>query len=143
MGGRVFEPDAVVLATGGLVGGGIEFGEGFRETAVGAPVFLGLRKPCARVRRCRRYRAQDRGMDPLPLFAPETAGAFSAASAGVRIDEHDRVVGPDGHTAMHPWLFAAGAVVWGAQGYEDPGLCDVLHAGERAGVRAGEYVRQA
>lgn len=141
VGERVFEPDAVVLATGGLVGGGIEFATGFRETAVDAPVFIGSPKSVRAGAKLPALRSADRGMDPLPLFSPDTAGVSSAASAGVRVDAHDRVIGPDGQSALHKWLFAAGAVVWGAQAYEDPGLCDVLRAGERAGARAAEYVK--
>ena len=89
-----YAADTVVLATGGLVGKGLDSDrEGVRE-----PV-LDLHVPQPESR--------------YDWFVDDAFGDQPYARFGVRIDEHGRPTGPDGDPE-HPNVFAAGSVVGGA-----------------------------
>jgi anaerobic glycerol-3-phosphate dehydrogenase len=136
-GEQVFEARAVVLATGGLASGGLRFEAMMKEPCAGAPVWLsredgGMVLPAP---------SADRGMDPAPLFAPDAHGHVAALGAGVRLTVDGRVAGPDGRSALHPWLFAAGAVVAGGRAPYGFPLAGALAAGHVAGTRAAAFLR--
>lgn len=135
-GGREWHARAVVLATGGLVSGGLVFERMFVEPCAGAPVWLpahGTKDATLPLL------SAARGMDPSPLFTPDAEGQVEALRAGVRLDPKGRVAGPDGASALYPWLFAAGDVVCRAHGPCRQGLADALSSGARAGTRAARY----
>jgi hypothetical protein len=135
-GERILSARAVVLATGGLAAGGLAFDGAFSESCAGAPVWLsrgaGTVLPTP---------ASDRGMDPMPLFAPDAHGRVAALSAGLVRTPDGRVAGPDGRTPFAPWLFAAGAVLAGGSALYGPPLADALTSGYEAGTRAAAWLR--
>ena len=123
--GRAVRARAVVLATGGLVGGGLAFGTSLRETAVGAAVWTRDR------RRVLVDGGSARGADPAEWFDEHTG---RARGAGVRVDASSRVVGADGATPWATWLFAAGEVCSG----HGEGMADAIAEGARAGRFAAQ-----
>ncbi|MHB1846935.1 MAG: FAD-binding protein, partial [Deltaproteobacteria bacterium] len=97
-GDTLLEFDRAVLATGRFVGGGIRRGDRFVEPLCGLPIWDG-RGPL--------------DQQPIDTVVGEGPGIGAAAfRAGVRIDEHCRPFDADGRCV--PWLFAAGAVIGGA-----------------------------
>ena len=113
---------AVVLATGGLAGGGIVFDRALREVTANVPVWT-------RTRACvSAPSGASRGADPTAWFAEG-----SPDGVGVRLDASQRVIDADGATAVARWLFAAGDVTVTPAG---AGLLDALAAGRRAGEAA-------
>jgi anaerobic glycerol-3-phosphate dehydrogenase len=129
---------AMVLATGGLVGGGVQFDGVFSEPCAGAPVWL---RPTGRQSIVLAARNAERGMDPQPLFSPDAVGDTDASNAGVRVTLDWRVVGGDGQEALALALFAAGAVLNGSSAPYGHVLGEALESGYQAGRRAAEYAR--
>jgi anaerobic glycerol-3-phosphate dehydrogenase len=122
--GRLVKARAVVLATGGLAGGGLTFGDSLREAAADAPVWTRDRE------RVLPRPGAARGADPAEWFDEHTG---RARGAGVRVDAGSRVLDADGETALCGWLYAAGEVCSGRGG---DGLADALADGARAGRAA-------
>lgn len=124
--GNFARAKAIVLATGGLAGGGLSFDGGLREVTADAPVWTrnGARvlPPGAAL-----------GADPAQWFA---AGAPSAV--GVRLDGSRRVVDVEGRAPLASWLFAAGEVSTTLVG---EGLVDAVSAGAKAGLEAARHAR--
>jgi glycerol-3-phosphate dehydrogenase subunit B len=116
--------DAAVLATGRFVGGGIARGARTVETLAGLPV--------------------SDGRSPLPdasgsvAMAGEELGAPSSLfRAGVEVDGHLRAI--DSERRPSRWLFAAGAVLAGADGAVDgTGLGFAAFTGWLAGQHAAK-----
>jgi anaerobic glycerol-3-phosphate dehydrogenase len=140
VGATTLRASAVVLATGGLAGGGLRFERGLREPCADAPVWLAREDaPDEAPRDALPVPSSERGADPFPLFAPDAAGRARVMGAGVRVLADGRIAGPDGRSALHPWLFAAGAVISGGRGAAGHALADVLSAGASAGARAARH----
>lgn len=126
--GRLAKVRAVVLATGGLAGGGLVFEGSVREATADAPVWTRDR------RRVLPGGGSVRGADPADWFDEHTG---RAKGAGVRVDGEGRVLDADGETPLGPWLYAAGEV---CAGRGDEGLADAVAAGARAGRAAARAV---
>ncbi|MBL8605493.1 MAG: FAD-binding protein [Myxococcales bacterium] len=120
---------AVVLATGGLVGGGLRFASVLEECTAGLPVWT------ARHERILSATGAARGADPVEWFAPREGRAFGA---GLRLDAAGRVLDADGQTRVAPWLFAAGEVALARDG---DGIAGALASGHRAGAEAARFAR--
>jgi glycine/D-amino acid oxidase-like deaminating enzyme len=138
VGERTLRARAVVLATGGLVGGGLSFEGVFRETCADAPVWF---RPAGRHSMILPAKSAERGMDPQPLFSPDTTGDTEATGAGVRVTRDMRVVGGDGQAALAPSLFAAGDLLTGASAPYGQALAEVIASGHRAGREAAAFAR--
>ncbi len=123
--------DAVVLATGRFVGGGLrEEEEAFGEALLGLPVYddRGRRLDGGPARRHLRRRFGD----PQPLF-----------TAGVRVDGRLRPLGAGGDVAA-PNLVAAGEIVSGFDpALQRTGLGFALLSGRRAGLEAALLASEA
>jgi len=126
--GRLVKTRSVVLATGGLVGGGLVFEETLREAAAGAPVWTRDR------RRVLSRAGAARGADPVEWFDEHTG---RARGAGLRVDPSGRVLDGDGETPLGEWLYAAGEVCNGRGG---DGVADALADGARAGRSAAQAI---
>jgi succinate dehydrogenase/fumarate reductase flavoprotein subunit len=122
--GRLVKARSVVLATGGLVGGGLAFEDSLREATAGGPVWTRDR------RRVLAKAGAARGADPAEWFDEHTG---RARGAGLRVDTNNRVLGPDAETPLGEWLYAAGEVCSGRGG---DGVADALAEGARAGRAA-------
>jgi glycerol-3-phosphate dehydrogenase subunit B len=121
--------DAVVLATGRFVGGGLEAGpDAVREPLVSLPLYDGDGR---RIDGIPAHRSARKGYgNEQPLF-----------SAGVRTDRRLRPLGGQGHP-HHPRLFAAGDLLGGFDpGRERTGLGVALLSGIHAGRAAAESLR--
>ncbi len=116
---------AVVLATGGITGGGLRFGDTLEEATAGAAVWTRLRE------RVLVRAGSIRGADPMEWFDEHHGKAIGA---GVRVNDSGRVLEPDGETAAAEWLFAAGDVV--ALGRFGDGLAGAIASGAHAGREA-------
>jgi glycine/D-amino acid oxidase-like deaminating enzyme len=117
----------VVLATGGLSGGGLVFDATLREATAGAPVWTRTHVPIPKAT------GAARGADPVRWFGD---GGDRAEAAGVRVGDRCLVLDGDGESPLAPWLFAAGDVTVNREG---DGLADALAAGCRAGMEAARY----
>ena len=122
--GRRAKARSVVLATGGLVGGGLVFDDSLREATLGGPVWTRDR------RRVLARAGSTRGADPAEWFDEHTG---RVRGAGVRVDAAGRVMGADGETPLGEWLYAAGEVCVGRGG---DGVADALADGARVGRSA-------
>lgn len=121
---------AVVLATGGLTGGGLRFDATLTEVTAGAPVWTRTHVAVPGAT------GAARGADPMQWFGD---GGELADAAGVRVGEGGRVLDGDGETPLASWLFAAGDVTVNRPG---DGLADALAAGARAGAAAARHAAQ-
>ncbi len=139
VGHQEWSADAVVLATGGLAGGGIVFDGAFVEPCAHADVWLDEREDTGG--HSLPLRAAERGLDPTPLFEPDADGAIRAMGVGVRVLDDHRVATRDGRAALHSWLFACGAVVRGGSGVYGGGIADALIAGADAGRAAARHAQ--
>jgi anaerobic glycerol-3-phosphate dehydrogenase len=101
-GGERVGADRFVLATGGVVGGGLRLEDGPVEPALGLPVTV----QGARVR----PGAAERGTDPSPLFGRDPHGHQPILTAGVRVDEQMQPVDGPGRVLFSN-LWACGDVV--------------------------------
>lgn len=119
---------AVVLATGGVTGGGVSFGGSVREATAGAPLWL-------RNQRIPANSGAARGEDPSMWFGGEDPAIFRT---GLRCNERAQVVGADGVEVPSPWLFAAGELLRGRAG---GGIAGALATGALAGAEAARFVR--
>lgn len=126
VGGELVRTRAVVLASGGVSGGGVGFGDSVRESVAGAPLWVGRERVLA-------VSGASRGEDPARWFSGEDPAIFRA---GVRVDEARRVLGPDGVEALAPWLFAAGELLRGRAG---GGIAGALATGQLAGAEAARF----
>jgi glycerol-3-phosphate dehydrogenase subunit B len=127
--GRRIEADAVVLATGRFVGGGLEAGaEAVHEPLLALPLYDGDGR---RVDGIPAWRSARKGYgNEQPLF-----------SAGVRTDRRLRPLGSHGRP-HHARLFAAGDLLGGFDpSRERTGLGVALLSGIHAGRAAGEALR--
>lgn len=122
--GRLVHARAVVLATGGLSGGGLVFEGSLREATADAPVWTRDRK------RVLVAGGAARGADPVEWFDEHTG---RARGAGLRVNAEGRVLDADGETPMGEWLYAAGEVSAGRGG---EGVADALAEGARVGRSA-------
>ncbi|HYX91785.1 MAG TPA: FAD-binding protein [Myxococcaceae bacterium] len=119
---EVLRPDAVVLATGKFIGGGVERTHRFTETVLGLPVFSGARE----------LRDEYIG----ELLSENLAADQVAFRAGVQVDGSLRPLDASGRPA-HPRLFAAGAVLTGHDPSSDKtGLGVAIFTGYLAGELA-------
>jgi len=121
--------DAVVLATGRFVGGGLEAGpDAVREPLLGLPLYDGDGR---RIDGIPAYRSARKGYgNEQPLF-----------SAGVRTDRRLRPLGAQGRP-QHPRLFVAGDLLGGFDpARERTGLGVALLSGLHAGRAAAEVLR--
>jgi glycerol-3-phosphate dehydrogenase subunit B len=126
---RRVEADAVVLATGRFVGGGLAAGEGaVRETLLALPLHDGDGR---RIDGIPAHRSARKGYgNEQPLF-----------SAGVRTDRRLRPLGAQGRP-HHARLFAAGDLLGGFDpARERTGLGVALLSGIHAGRAAAEALR--
>jgi len=125
-GTRTVAADAVILASGKFLGGGLEKLRSFRETVFDLPVFLA-------------------GAAAGEVFIEKTVdlhvtGPHPLFAAGVKSDRELRPAGRDG-TAAFANLFAAGAVLAGHNYLRDgTGAGVALATGVRAGRNAAESV---
>lgn len=126
--GRLAKARSVVLATGGLVGGGLVFEESLRDATADAPVWTRDRQ------RVLARAGAARGADPVAWFDEHTG---RARGAGLRVDAAGRVLGADGETPLGEWLYAAGEVCSGRGG---DGVADALADGARAGRSAAQAI---
>ena len=133
-GGRLLRAAAVVLATGGLTGGGLAFDGTLRETTAGAQVWTRGR------RRVPSGTGAQRGADPMAWFG-ETPAAGLVTGAGIRTEVGGRVLDADGESALATWLFAAGDVVAARDPDAAPGVADALAAGMAAGMAAARHAQ--
>jgi anaerobic glycerol-3-phosphate dehydrogenase len=125
--GNTVRARAIVLATGGLTGGGVVFDGALREATAGAPMWTRTRERIAA------RSGAERGADPSAWFADG-----QPRGVGVRVDARRRVLDVDGEAAVAPWLFAAGEV---ATALDGEGLVDALASGARAGAEAARHAR--
>jgi anaerobic glycerol-3-phosphate dehydrogenase len=119
---------AVVLATGGLAGAGVQFGATLREATAGAPLWLGRERVLDAA-------GASRGADPTLWFGEDHARAFEV---GVRTNAQGQVLSLDGATPLSPWLFAAGDL---RSSREGGGVAGALATGALAGAEAARYAR--
>jgi glycerol-3-phosphate dehydrogenase subunit B len=127
--GHRIAADAVVLATGRFVGGGLEAGQGaVREPLASLPLYDGDGR---RIDGIPAHRSARKGYgNPQPLF-----------SAGVRTDRRLRPLGANGRP-HHPRLFAAGDLLGGFDpGRERTGLGVALLSGIHAGRAVADTLR--
>jgi glycerol-3-phosphate dehydrogenase subunit B len=119
---EVLQPDAVVLATGKFIGGGIARDQRFTETVLGLPVFAG---------------ARELGQEYIGELLSESLVADQVAfRAGVHVDGSLRPLEASGRPA-HPRLFAAGSVLTGYDPSSDKtGLGVAIFTGYLAGELA-------
>ena len=127
--GQGIEADAVVLATGRFVGGGVEAGaEVVREPLLALPL----------------YDADGRRIDGIPAWRSARKGYGNEQplfSAGVRTDRRLRPLGSHGRP-HHARLFAAGDLLGGFDpSRERTGLGVALISGIHAGRAAAEALR--
>jgi glycerol-3-phosphate dehydrogenase subunit B len=127
--GRRIEADAVVLATGRFVGGGLEAGaDAVREPLLSLPLYDG----------------DGRRIDGIPAWRSARKGYGNEQplfSAGVRTDRRLRPLGGHGRP-QHPRLFAAGDLLGGFDpSRERTGLGVALLSGIHAGRAAAEALR--
>lgn len=119
---EVIRPDAVVLATGKFIGGGIERDGRFTETVLGLPVFSGATPLAAE------YIGE--------LLSDRMLADQVAFRAGVQVDGSLRPLEHSGRP-VHPRLFAAGAVIGGYDPSSDKtGLGVAIFTGYLAGELA-------
>lgn len=138
-GTNVWYPQAVVVATGSLATGGIEFDKHFVEPITDAPLFETLSNGT----RVLVSGSAERGMDPGPLFAPSFDGSIRAANVGLIVDADGRILSLDTHSPMHSALFALGTLVSGFRnGFLDSSAPD-WKAAERLAVRLIKDLRAA
>ncbi len=126
---------AIVLATGGLVAGGLVFDADLVEPCAGTPVWHDGAGPNARLV----TRSAERGLDPWPLFAPDADGRAAVMRTGVRLGADLQVVATDGARAFAPGLFAAGDLLAGGGAMYGGSLAEALTSGHRAGIAAARY----
>ncbi|MDQ3266836.1 MAG: FAD-binding protein [Myxococcota bacterium] len=120
--GRSVHADAVVLATGKFIGGGIVRERHFFEPLFSLPVFAGAR-----------VLGEEFVGD---LLGDQVVSDHLAFRAGVRVDASLQPVGVDGR-AVSPHLFAAGAVIAGYDPATDKsGLGVAIFTGYLAGEAA-------
>ncbi len=124
--GNTVRARAIVLATGGVAGGGLLFDGSIREATADCPVWT---RKGARVL----PPGAARGAEPVAFFAE---GA--PRGVGVRVDSSRRVVDVEGRAPVASWLFAAGEVTTSLAG---EGLVDALSSGARAGLEAARHAR--
>lgn len=124
--GNTVRAKSIVLATGGIAGGGLAFDGSMREVTADAPVWTRLKERVL-------PSGAALGADPTPWFADG-----SPQGVGVRVDASRRVLDVGGEALIAPWLFAAGEVTTSLAG---EGLTDVLAAGARAGFEAARHAR--
>lgn len=127
--GESVKCSAVVLATGGLTGGGLEFDGTLSETTAGAPVWTRHHE------RVVHTAGALRGADPVEWFGMPDGKSLGA---GLRVDGSSRVLDATAAALFSPWLFAAGALL---VGHGDQGLCDTVETGAAAGRAAARFVR--
>lgn len=127
--GDALSPKTVVLATGGLAGGGLVFDGALTEATAGAPVWTRRRE------RVTPLPGSTRGADPMMWFDEQTGRVHGA---GVRVDGAGRVLDAEGAAPWAPWLFAAGEVCGGPEG---TGLSDALASGLRVGREAARAAK--
>ncbi len=120
---------AVVIATGGIAGGGLSFEDTLVETTAGLPVWTRTHE------RIPERSGAARGADSQAWFAE---GTGRVRGAGVRVDDRGRVLASDGVSPVAPWLFAAGEVTVPRFG---EGIAGALAAGARAGVEAARFAQ--
>lgn len=124
VGAEEVRPDAVVLATGKYIGGGISRAERFCETVFDLPVIAGGR------------RVTDEFIGDL--LAENAVQEHAAFRAGVRVDATLRPLLADGRPA-HERLFAAGSVICGYDPATDKtGLGVAIFTGYLAGEAAAK-----
>ena len=128
--GRLGKARSVVLATGGLVGGGLVFEHSLREATADGPVWTRDRK------RVLTRAGAARGADPAEWFDEHTG---RARGAGLRVDAAGRVLDGDGATPLGEWLYAAGEVCSGRGG---DGVADALAEGARVGRSAAQAIER-
>lgn len=133
--GDTLRARAIVLATGGLVAGGLLFDADLVEPCAGTPVWRDGAGPNAVLV----TRSSDRGLDPWPLFAPDADGRAAVMRAGVRVGGDLQVLAADGARAFAPGLFAAGDLVAGGGAMYGGSLAGALTAGHRAGLAAAQF----
>lgn len=126
--GGLVQARAVVLATGGLPGGGLVFEGSLREATADAPVWTRDRK------RVLAAGGAARGADPSEWFDEHTG---RARGAGLRVNAGSRVLDADGESPIAEWLYGAGEVAVGRGG---EGVADALAEGARAGRAAATAV---
>ena len=126
--GRLVKARAVVVATGGLVGGGLVFDDSLREATADGPVWTRDRQ------RVLARAGAARGADPVEWFDAHTG---RAKGAGLRVDGSGRVLDADGETPLGEWLYAAGEVCSGRGG---DGVADALAEGARVGRSAAQAI---
>ena len=119
---------AVVLATGGLTGGGVQFGDRLREAT--ADLALWHRHTLLPA-----HAGALRGEDPGIWFSDAHPRVLDV---GLRSNERAQLLGPDGVTVAAPWLFGAGEVLRARMG---GGIAGALASGALAGAEAARYVR--
>jgi anaerobic glycerol-3-phosphate dehydrogenase len=113
-GGEELDADAVVLATGKLVGGGVELRGGrMRETLAGLPVYAdGRSAPMP---------SSPEGPDPVLLFGDDPFHRGPGFRYGAGYDAHLRALGPEGRVVSAN-LFVAGALLDGFDPSDGTGL---------------------
>ena len=119
------EPEAVVLATGKFIGGGIEWTDRLQEPIFDLPVFI------------------DGHYDPAPCSRDLLTDRFTSEqrvfAAGLKVDYHLRPLSPDGQV-IYANLMAAGGVLTGYNYLQNGGglgvplvtahLCALMAGGE-------------
>ena len=113
-GGEELNADAVVLATGKLVGGGIELWEGLmREPLAGLPMYAdGRSAPLP---------SSPEGPDPVVLFGDDPFRRGAGYRHGVGYDTRLRALGSEGEVVSEN-LFVAGALLDGFDPADGTGL---------------------
>ncbi len=119
---------AVVLATGGLTGGGVQFGDRLREATADLSLWHHHTLVPGRA-------GAFRGEDPGLWFSETRAPALDV---GLRSNERGQLLGGDGVSVAAPWLFGAGEVLRARVG---GGIAGALASGALAGAEAARYVR--
>jgi len=127
-GGRRLEGDSFVLATGRFIGGGLvheqSTEEGVLEAVARLPVWIGREGPGVRA--------------PGKFMDRAAPGPHPLMSAGLRVDQGLRPLGPGGQPAADN-LFAAGSVVGGYDYITGrDGLGTALITGHLAGLGAAQ-----
>jgi glycerol-3-phosphate dehydrogenase subunit B len=119
-----FEPQAVVLATGRFIGGGLAYEQGFRETVLGLPLWFGGNL------------VSDQTLDDLSVEAFASEQPFM--TVGLRTGEDLRPLDADGHVAYRN-VFAAGALLQGCDYQTGRGG---LGAALLSGYRIGKWISE-
>lgn len=127
--GQKARAKAVVLATGGITGGGVVFDGSVREATSEAPLWVNGSRVLA-------IPGAFRGEDPAAWFGGDDPAIFRA---GLRCNERGQVLGSDGFELIAGWLFAAGDLLRGRSG---GGIAGALATGALAGVEASRFVRE-